>query len=70
MHFTAQQCLVIGDTQIDILSAKQSNMRSLAVATGVISFTQLVEHSPDLLFENFSDYHYVYNSILNLFNQK
>lgn len=70
LHFTAQQCLVIGDTQIDILSAKQSNMRSLAVATGILDKSQLAEHSPDLLFENFSDYHNVYNSILNLFNQK
>ena len=69
-NFLPEQCLVIGDTASDIESAKQAKMHSLAVATGLSGKNELATYSPDLLFENFADYQYVYNSILNLFNIK
>jgi phosphoglycolate phosphatase-like HAD superfamily hydrolase len=69
-HLLPTQCVVIGDTGNDIISAKNAQMRSLAVATGVTSIEDLAQYSPDLLFENFEDYQFVYNSILKLLNQK
>lgn len=68
--FSVSQCLVLGDTENDIESAKSAGMHSLAVSTGVLSDQQLAQFSPDLLFENFSDYQNVYNAILKLFNEK
>ncbi|HPD33688.1 MAG TPA: HAD family hydrolase [Bacteroidota bacterium] len=69
-NFLPEQCLVIGDTASDIESAKQAQMHSLAVATGVLSKDELAKYLPDLLFENFADYQNVYSSILDLFNIK
>lgn len=68
--FLPEQCVIIGDTMNDILSAKNAQMHSLAVATGVTPIEELANYTPDLLFENFADYRIVYNSILNLFNIK
>jgi phosphoglycolate phosphatase len=43
---------LIGDHPNDILAAKANRVRSIAVATGVVSAAELAEHAPDLLLED------------------
>lgn len=64
----ANNCLIIGDTHLDIESAHHNNLKSMAVATGGIPLSDLLQFNPSLAFKDFSDYNQVYNSILNLFN--
>jgi phosphoglycolate phosphatase-like HAD superfamily hydrolase len=61
-------CLIIGDTHLDIESAHHNNIKSLAVATGGMSVSDLTQFQPSLAFEDFSDYNQVYKMILKLFN--
>ena len=41
----------VGDTEYDILTAKNSNMKSLAVSWGMISREELLVHQPDHIFD-------------------
>ena len=41
----------VGDTEYDILTAKNSNMKSLAVSWGMISHEELLVHQPDHIFD-------------------
>ena len=41
----------VGDTEYDILTAKNSNMMSLAVSWGMISREELLVHQPDHIFD-------------------
>ena len=43
---------LIGDHPNDIRAAKANGVRSIAVATGVVSATELATHNPDLLVED------------------
>jgi phosphoglycolate phosphatase len=43
---------LIGDAPADILAAQANGVRSIAVATGIVSREKLREHSPDLLLED------------------
>jgi phosphoglycolate phosphatase-like HAD superfamily hydrolase len=48
--------LVIGDTRHDIECARAAGTRSMAVATGRFSRSELASHDPDLLFDNLENY--------------
>jgi phosphoglycolate phosphatase-like HAD superfamily hydrolase len=48
-HFDGDNTVVIGDTPADILCARSSGSRSLAVATGGHSLDTLARYSPDYL---------------------
>ena len=41
----------VGDTEYDILTAKNSNMKSIAVSWGMISHEELLVHQPDHIFD-------------------
>ena len=45
------QSYFVGDTEYDILTAKNSNMKSLAVSWGMISREELLVHRPDHIFD-------------------
>ena len=45
------QSYFVGDTEYDILTAKNSNMKSLAVSWGMISHEELLVHQPDHIFD-------------------
>ena len=45
------QSYFVGDTEYDILTAKNSNMKSLAVSWGMISREELLVHQPDHIFD-------------------
>ncbi len=68
LNIHPDNCLIIGDTHLDIESAHHNSFKSVAVATGGMSLSDLSHHKPSLAFEDFSDYNQVYNSILKLFN--
>jgi phosphoglycolate phosphatase len=40
---------LIGDHPNDIRAARANRVRSIAVATGLVSAEELLEHSPDIL---------------------
>ena len=45
------QSFFVGDTEYDILTAKNANMMSLAVSWGMISRDELLVHEPDHIFD-------------------
>ncbi len=68
--FTKSKTLIIGDTWRDISCAKNSNIKSCAVATGFYDYNELSEFKPDLIFHDFSDYRNIYNEFKRLFKIK
>lgn len=65
--FRNENTLIIGDTWRDIVSAKSNNIYSCGVATGFYKIDELSRYSPDLLFEDFSNYKHIFKSFKNLF---
>lgn len=63
--FEPTQCWVIGDTPRDIACGKALGARTLAVATGGFSVTELKEHNADLVMESFADFDAVISSMQN-----
>ncbi len=47
--------VIVGDTPRDIKCARHFGARALAVASGMFSFDQLRQHSPDALLDDLSD---------------
>jgi len=54
-EFTADRIYVIGDTPRDIECGKAFGAVTVAVATGKYSHEELASHTPDFLFDDFSD---------------
>ena len=54
-EFTPDQIYVIGDTPRDIECGKAFGALTVAVATGKYSREELASHTPDFLFDDFSD---------------
>ena len=54
-EFTPDQIYVIGDTPRDIECGKAFGAVTVAVATGKYSREELASHTPDFLFDDFSD---------------
>jgi phosphoglycolate phosphatase len=54
--FNNEHIYVIGDTPHDIEAAKTIKVKSIAVATGPFSTTELKEYKPDYLVNDFSDF--------------
>jgi len=61
--FQGRDVVIIGDTLHDIRCASSIGARTVAVATGWTSLTQLRKHKPDFLFPDFSDYQEVVKAI-------
>jgi phosphoglycolate phosphatase-like HAD superfamily hydrolase len=55
IDFPPESIYVIGDTPRDIECGRAIGARTVAIATGIYSRTELAGHRPDFLFEDFSD---------------
>lgn len=53
--FTNDNTFVVGDSIYDVISAKENNIKVVAVATGRTTLEELSKFNPDLLLENLSD---------------
>jgi phosphoglycolate phosphatase-like HAD superfamily hydrolase len=62
--FSGANTVVIGDTTRDVLSAKSSGVRSIAVTTGTDNRKQLKAVEPDLLLDDLRDLDLVIAGIL------
>jgi phosphoglycolate phosphatase len=58
-----ERVFVIGDTPLDIIHAREAGAKTVAVATGSYSVSDLEKYNPDYLFENFSNF----ESVLKIF---
>jgi phosphoglycolate phosphatase len=58
-----ESVFVIGDTPLDVFHARAAGAKTVAVATGSYSVSDLERCNPDYLFENFSDF----ESVLRIF---
>ncbi len=65
--FGIKDTIIIGDSPRDIECGKKNRIPVLSVATGGFSADLLAIESPELLFEDFADYHNVIGSIKNYF---
>lgn len=55
IEFPPERIYVIGDTPRDIECGRAIGARTVAIATGHYSLDELAGHTPDFLFEDFSD---------------
>ncbi len=55
IRFSFEDCVVIGDTPLDVACAKPYGARSIAVATGPYSYKKLLSTDADVVFEDLSD---------------
>ena len=62
--FSAQNIIIIGDTEHDIACARVLNAKSIAVATGTYSSAELKKHNPHILYENLTATDIVISEIL------
>lgn len=62
--FPPERIFVIGDTPKDIECGRAIGAKTVAIATGIFSRAQLDAHSPDFLFDDFSDTTAVLNALL------
>jgi len=62
--FPPDRIFVIGDTPRDIECGRAIGAKTVAVATGNFTRAQLAEHSPDFLFDDFSDTSSVLKALL------
>jgi phosphoglycolate phosphatase-like HAD superfamily hydrolase len=65
IDFSGDQIVIIGDTPGDIQCAASIRARTLAVATGPFSVTQLQPFQPTYVFESMADWQAVVSAILN-----
>lgn len=63
-RFTGKEIVIIGDTPADISCGSHLGVRTIAVATGRSSPTELAVHRPDYLFADLSDWQSAYAAIL------
>ncbi|MEM3437098.1 MAG: HAD family hydrolase [Nitrososphaerales archaeon] len=55
LGINAKEAIYVGDGIIDILAAKEANVVSIAVPTGISSIKNLVEAEPDYLIDSLKD---------------
>jgi phosphoglycolate phosphatase-like HAD superfamily hydrolase len=67
-QFSNENTIIIGDAPRDITCARANNIKVASVTTGGYNISELETYSPDLIFENFSDYRSVSLSLCNLIN--
>ena len=58
--------VIIGDTFRDIQAAKSNSLKAVAVATGKAPSSELRRYTPDVLFEDLSDYKKVFDCLNKL----
>lgn len=65
IRFTGKDVVIIGDTEHDVNCAKVLNSKSIAVATGHYTASQLNSLNPDYTFENFADVEATFEAIVS-----
>lgn len=63
--FDKKNVFIVGDTILDIKCAKDGGVKSIAVATGTSSFSELKKANPDFVFKDFSDVDTMVRVIVN-----
>ena len=63
LELSRSQVTVIGDTPKDIHCARAMGAQAVAVSSGSISYEELEDYDPDLLFKDFTDYEDAYRRI-------
>lgn len=64
VSFPPDRIFVIGDTPKDIECGRAIGAKTVAIATGIFTRAQLDAHSPDFLFDDFSDTTAALNALL------
>ena len=64
IEFSPEKIYVIGDTPRDIECGRAIGAKTVAIATGHYSFEELAEHTPDFLFQDFSETNRVVDCLL------
>lgn len=64
--YSISNSVIIGDTFRDIQAAKSNSLKSVAVATGKAPSSELRRYTPDVLFEDLSDYKKVFDCLNKL----
>lgn len=64
IEFPPERIFVIGDTPRDIECGRAIGAKTVAIATGHYSFEELAEHTPDFLFQDFSETNCVVDCLL------
>ena len=68
--FNSDNSMLAGDSPRDIECGKANSIAVIAVATGGIDTETLKQYEPEYLFEDFSDYENVYQTIVNHFENE
>jgi HAD superfamily hydrolase (TIGR01509 family) len=55
LSLPVEQCLVVGDTEFDVLAAKKAGAMAVAVSTGIDDFEFLRKSDPELLFKDIGE---------------
>lgn len=64
--FSFENTVIVGDAPRDIICARAHKIKVASVTTGAYDLSQLEIYSPDLIFENFSDYRSVGSALCKL----
>ena len=62
LKVTIKNCLVVGDTEADIIASKTAGALAVAVSTGEDDFELLERENPEFIFENLVDFGLFLNS--------
>jgi phosphoglycolate phosphatase-like HAD superfamily hydrolase len=55
MRAKAEECIVVGDSIVDIKAGKNAGIRTIAVLSGIFQRKELEREKPDLIIENISE---------------
>ena len=55
LGLSPEECVLVGDSQVDIISGKGAGMRTIAVCGGVVDVESLASENPDVIISNLSE---------------
>lgn len=56
LELLPEECIFVGDSQVDIIAGRAAGVRTVAVATGVTDRQALASESPDFIFDNLPEF--------------
>jgi phosphoglycolate phosphatase-like HAD superfamily hydrolase len=60
-----KRTVIVGDTPVDIISAKKQNVPVIAIATGNFAYNDLIEFGPDGIVKNLATENHLFLSFLD-----
>jgi phosphoglycolate phosphatase-like HAD superfamily hydrolase len=60
-----KRTVIVGDTPLDIISAKKQNVPVIAIATGNFAYNDLIEFGPDGIVKNLATENHLFLSFLD-----